>query len=266
MHDAITGRKRNRSREVIWAVLESGGKTGIPPIVILFSMEWKSKQGRSPCRGLRRWISCRQDYYMTMWLMKLIQEEGKKTISSPLGIAVIYAVGITCITVCYQLLSKYSQDLRHPTSNGRMMRVLKVNCFKWKKVIGQMWQSPRLFEAYRRENGATLLCWVSVWWENVLQGMDELGNQLDISEIPSGWHSNCLDDILGLWSDVRPAKPVLEDVAQGIYTMPLIAAYRRWKELLPLLAKESSYRWWKSRHSKNGGESRWSGNGQRLRD
>ena len=150
----------------------------------------------------------------------------------------IYA-GDYLLTVCYQLLSKYSQDLagiQIPTAS--MMRVVEGE-------LSQMEESYKtdvtIQDYLKRIEGKTAqLFMLSCMMGERFSGMGELERARHIGN-SIGMAFQLLDDILDYEaSSSEFGKPVLEDVAQGIYTMPLIASLPKCeKELLPLLQKKN---------------------------
>ncbi len=150
----------------------------------------------------------------------------------------IYA-GDYLLTVCYQLLSKYSQDLagiQIPTYG--MMRVIEGE-------LSQMEESYKtdvtVQDYLKRIDGKTAqLFMLSCMMGERFSGMGELERARHIGN-SIGMAFQLLDDILDyeVTSD-QFGKPVLEDVVQGVYTMPLIASLPKCeKELLPLLEKKN---------------------------
>ena len=143
------------------------------------------------------------------------------------------------MTVCYQLLSKYSQDLagiQIPTDG--MMRVIEGE-------LSQMEESYKtdvtVQDYLKRIDGKTAqLFMLSCMMGERFSEMGELERARHIGN-SIGMAFQLLDDILDYEvSSSEFGKPVLEDVAQGIYTLPLIASLPKCeKELLPLLEKKN---------------------------
>ena len=218
MHDAITVENK-QIREAIWAVLESGGKMVRPAYLILFSM-WNENRNKEEVHAVAAALELL--HVATLLHDDVIDEadtrRGQETISARFGNRVAIYAGDYLLTVCYQLLSKYSQDLagiQIPTYG--MMRVIE----------GELSQME---ESYKTD----------VTVQDYLKRIDELEHARHIGN-SIGMAFQLLDDILDyeVTSD-QFGKPVLEDVVQGVYTMPLIASLPKCeKELLPLLEKKN---------------------------
>ena len=141
--------------------------------------------------------------------------------------------------MCYQLLSKYSPDLagiQLPTDG--MMRVVEGELLQ----MEESYKTDVTVQDYlKRIDGKTAqLFMLSCMMGERFSGMGELERSRHIGN-SIGMAFQLLDDILDyeVTSD-QFGKPVLEDVVQGVYTMPLIASLPKCeKELLPLLEKKN---------------------------
>ena len=239
MHDAITVENK-QIREAIWAVLESGGKMVRPAYLILFSM-WNENRNKEEVHAVAAALQLL--HVATLLHDDVIDEadtrRGQETISARFGNRVAIYAGDYLLTVCYQLLSKYSQDLagiQLPTDG--MMRVVEGE-------LSQMEESYKtdvtIQDYLKRIDGKTAqLFMLSCMMGERFSGMGELERARHIGN-SIGMAFQLLDDILDYEvSSSELGKPVLEDVAQGIYTMPLIASLPKCeKELLPLLEKKN---------------------------
>ena len=239
MHASITI-ENQQIREAIWAVLESGGKMVRPAYLILFSM-WNENRNKEEVHAVAAALELL--HVATLLHDDVIDEadtrRGQETISARFGNRVAIYAGDYLLTVCYQLLSKYSQDLagiQLPTDG--MMRVVEGE-------LSQMEESYKtdvtIQDYLKRIDGKTAqLFMLSCMMGERFSGMGELERARHIGN-SIGMAFQLLDDILDYEvSSSELGKPVLEDVAQGIYTMPLIASLPKCeKELLPLLEKKN---------------------------
>ena len=239
MHASITIENK-QIREAIWAVLESGGKMIRPAYLILFSM-WNENRNKEEVHAVAAALELL--HVATLLHDDVIDEadtrRGQETISARFGNRVAIYAGDYLLTVCYQLLSKYSQDLagiQLPTDG--MMRVVEGE-------LSQMEESYKtdvtVQDYLKRIDGKTAqLFMLSCMMGERFSGMGELERARHIGN-SIGMAFQLLDDILDYEvSSSEFGKPVLEDVAQGVYTMPLIASLQKCeKELLPLLEKKN---------------------------
>ena len=239
MHASITI-ENQQIREAIWAVLESGGKMVRPAYLILFSM-WNENRNKEEVHAVAAALELL--HVATLLHDDVIDEadtrRGQETISARFGNRVAIYAGDYLLTVCYQLLSKYSPDLagiQLPTDG--MMRVVEGE-------LSQMEESYKtdvtIQDYLKRIDGKTAqLFMLSCMMVERFSGLGELELARHIGN-SIGMAFQLLDDILDYEvSSSEFGKPVLEDVAQGIYTMPLIASLPKCeKELLPLLEKKN---------------------------
>ena len=239
MHASITIENK-QIREAIWAVLESGGKMVRPAYLILFSM-WNENRNKEEVHAVAAALELL--HVATLLHDDVIDEadtrRGQETISARFGNRVAIYAGDYLLTVCYQLLSKYSPDLagiQLPTDG--MMRVVEGE-------LSQMEESYKtdvtIQDYLKRIDGKTAqLFMLSCMMGERFSGMGELERARHIGN-SIGMAFQLLDDILDYEvSSSEFGKPVLEDVAQGIYTLPLIASLPKCeKELLPLLEKKN---------------------------
>ena len=239
MHASITI-ENQQIREAIWAVLESGGKMVRPAYLILFSM-WNENRNKEEVHAVAAALELL--HVATLLHDDVIDEadtrRGQETISARFGNRVAIYAGDYLLTVCYQLLSKYSPDLagiQLPTDG--MRRVVEGE-------LSQMEESYKtdvtIQDYLKRIDGKTAqLFMLSCMIGERFSGMGELERARHIGN-SIGMAFQLLDDILDYEvSSSEFGKPVLEDVAQGIYTMPLIASLPKCeKELLPLLEKKN---------------------------
>mgnify|MGYP003085557530 FL=1 len=239
MHASITI-ENQQIREAIWAVLESGGKMVRPAYLILFSM-WNENRNKEEVHAVAAALELL--HVATLLHDDVIDEadtrRGQETISARFGNRVAIYAGDYLLTVCYQLLSKYSPDLagiQLPTDG--MMRVVEGELLQ----MEESYKTDMTVQDYlKRIDGKTAqLFMLSCMMGERFSGMGELERSRHIGN-SIGMAFQLLDDILDyeVTSD-QFGKPVLEDVVQGVYTMPLIASLPKCeKELLPLLEKKN---------------------------
>ena len=239
MHASITI-ENQQIREAIWAVLESGGKMVRPAYLILFSM-WNENRNKEEVHAVAAALELL--HVATLLHDDVIDEadtrRGQETISARFGNRVAIYAGDYLLTVCYQLLSKYSPDLagiQLPTDG--MMRVVEGELLQ----MEESYKTDVTVQDYlKRIDGKTAqLFMLSCMMGERFSGMGELERSRHIGN-SIGMAFQLLDDILDyeVTSD-QFGKPVLEDVVQGVYTMPLIASLPKCeKELLPLLEKKN---------------------------
>ena len=239
MHASITI-ENQQIREAIWAVLESGGKMVRPAYLILFSM-WNENRNKEEGHAVAAALELL--HVATLLHDDVIDEadtrRGQETISARFGNRVAIYAGDYLLTVCYQLLSKYSPDLagiQLPTDG--MMRVVEGELLQ----MEESYKTDVTVQDYlKRIDGKTAqLFMLSCMMGERFSGMGELERARHIGN-SIGMAFQLLDDILDYEvSSSEFGKPVLEDVAQGVYTMPLIASLQKCeKELLPLLEKKN---------------------------
>ena len=239
MHASITI-ENQQIREAIWAVLESGGKMVRPAYLILFSM-WNENRNKEEVHAVAAALELL--HVATLLHDDVIDEadtrRGQETISARFGNRVAIYAGDYLLTVCYQLLSKYSPDLagiQLPTDG--MMRVVEGELLQ----MEESYKTDVTVQDYlKRIDGKTAqLFMLSCMMGERFSGMGELERARHIGN-SIGMAFQLLDDILDYEvSSSEFGKPVLEDVAQGVYTMPLIASLQKCeKELLPLLEKKN---------------------------
>ena len=226
-------------KDAILSVLDSGGKMVRPAYLILFSM-WNDNRNIEEVRAIAAALELL--HVATLFHDDVIDESsvrrGQETISAKLGNRVAIYAGDYLLTVCYQLLSSYSKDLVNiqiPTRG--MMQVIQGE-------LSQMEERYRLDvtvqDYLKRIEGKTAqLFMLSCVMGEQFSLLKEESRARQIGHA-IGMSFQILDDILDYEIDSHQfGKPVLEDVAQGVYTLPIIMALsKKEKELLPLLEKK----------------------------
>ena len=228
-------------KDAILSVLDSGGKMVRPAYLILFSM-WNDNRNKEEVHAVAAALELL--HVATLFHDDVIDESsvrrGQETISAKLGNRVAIYAGDYLLTVCYQLLSSYSKDLVNiqiPTRG--MMQVIQGE-------LSQMEERYRLDvtvqDYLKRIEGKTAqLFMLSCMMGERFSLLKEEARARQIGHA-IGMSFQILDDILDYEIDAHQfGKPVLEDVAQGVYTLPLIMAFpKKEKELRSLLEKKES--------------------------
>ena len=226
-------------KDAILSVLDSGGKMVRPAYLILFSM-WNDNRNKEEVRAIAAALELL--HVATLFHDDVIDESsvrrGQETISAKLGNRVAIYAGDYLLTVCYQLLSSYSKDLVNiqiPTRG--MMQVIQGE-------LSQMEERYRLDvtvqDYLKRIEGKTAqLFMLSCMMGERFSLLNEEARARQIGHA-IGMSFQILDDILDYEIDAHQfGKPVLEDVAQGVYTLPLIIAFpKKEKEFRSLLEKK----------------------------
>ena len=213
--------------QAIVTMLQQGGKMIRPAYMTLFA-NWSKNGNQQQVRAVAAALELL--HVATLLHDDVIDEadmrRGQETLNSRYGNRVAIYAGDFVLTSCYQLLSAYLSDLDGislPT-NG-MARVVEGE-------LAQMRNRYRydlgLQEYLKRIEGKTAqLFMVSCYMGAKLGQMDDALRAKKIGQ-QIGMAFQILDDILDY--QVTPqefGKPVLEDVAQGGYTAPLIYAMEK---------------------------------------
>lgn len=227
--------------QAIVTMLQQGGKMIRPAYLTLFA-NW-CKNGKP--QEVRAVAAALELLHVATLLHDDVIDEadmrrGQETLNARYGNRVAIYAGDFVLTSCYQLLSAYLSDLDGislPT-NG-MARVVEGE-------LAQMRNRYRydlgLQEYLKRIEGKTAqLFMVSCYMGAKLGQMDDALRAKKIGQ-QIGMAFQILDDILDY--QVTPqefGKPVLEDVAQGVYTAPLIYAMEKESQkIIPLLEKKQA--------------------------
>lgn len=225
--------------QAIVTMLQQGGKMIRPAYMIIFA-NWSKNGNQQQVRAVAAALELL--HVATLLHDDVIDEadmrRGQETLNSRYGNRVAIYAGDFVLTSCYKLLSEYVKDLEGivlPTNS--MARVLEGelaqmrNCYRYD--LG-------LQEYLKRIEGKTAqLFMISCYMGATLGEMDDALRAKKIGQ-QIGMAFQILDDILDY--QVTPqefGKPVLEDVAQGIYTAPLIYAMENnSQKIIPLLEKK----------------------------
>ena len=225
--------------QAIVEMLQQGGKMIRPAYLTLFA-NWSNNGNQQQVRAVAAALELL--HVATLLHDDVIDEadmrRGQETLNARYGNRVAIYAGDFVLTSCYQLLSTHLSDLEGITlpTNG-MARVVEGE-------LAQMRNRYRydlgLQEYLKRIEGKTAqLFMVSCYMGAKLGQMDDALRAKKIGQ-QIGMAFQILDDILDY--QVTPqefGKPVLEDVAQGIYTAPLIYALEKESQkIIPLLEKK----------------------------
>lgn len=224
-------------RQAILDMLTQGGKMIRPAYLLLFA-GWNGSYNKEQVRAVAAALELL--HVATLLHDDVIDEadlrRGQPTINAKYGNRVAIYAGDYVLTVCYRLLSRYVDDLEGisvPTQG--MSRVVEGE-------LAQMRNRYRydlgLAEYLKRIEGKTAqLFMVSCLVGAQLGNLDSLRAKKIGQQI--GMAFQILDDILDYQATSEEfGKPVLEDVAQGIYTAPLLYALEKNpSKIVPLLEK-----------------------------
>lgn len=167
---------------------------------------------------------------------------GRKTIKASFGNDVAVYAGDYLFVSCFKLLADYSGSLRSLKINSRSMEKILNG------ELGQMsdrYNWDLTIDAYLKNiSGKTaelfaLSCGIGALESGTTQAFSkkcsEIGEQIGLA-------FQIIDDILDYSADADSiGKPVLEDMRQGVYSLPLLYALKTNRaELLPLLSKKTA--------------------------
>ena len=225
--------------QTIVTMLQQGGKMIRPAYLTLFA-NW-CKNGKP--QEVRAVAAALELLHVATLLHDDVIDEadmrrGQVTLNARYGNRVAIYAGDYVLTSCYRLLSEYAEDLEGVSlpTNG-MARVVEGE-------LAQMRNRYRydlgLQEYLKRIEGKTAQLFMVSCYMGAKLG--EMEGALRVKKIGQqiGMAFQILDDILDYQVTAQEfGKPVLEDVAQGIYTAPLIYAMEKdSQKIIPLLEKK----------------------------
>ena len=225
--------------QTIVTMLQQGGKMIRPAYLTLFA-NW-CKNGKP--QEVRAVAAALELLHVATLLHDDVIDEadmrrGQATLNARYGNRVAIYAGDYVLTSCYRLLSEYAEDLEGVSlpTNG-MARVVEGE-------LAQMRNRYRydlgLQEYLKRIEGKTAQLFMVSCYMGAKLG--EMEDALRVKKIGQqiGMAFQILDDILDYQATAQEfGKPVLEDVAQGIYTAPLIYAMEKdSQKIIPLLEKK----------------------------
>lgn len=224
-------------RQAIIELLAQGGKMIRPAYLLLFA-SWNGTQNKEQVRAVAAALELL--HVATLLHDDVIDEadirRGQQTMNAKYGNRVAIYAGDYVLTICYQLLSRYVDDLEGiaiPT-NG-MSRVVEGELAQMRNRYNY---GLGIAEYLKRIEGKTAqLFMVSCLVGAQMGGVDSIRAKRIGQQI--GMAFQILDDVLDYQvTTAEFGKPVLEDVAQGIYTAPLLYALEKNpKKIIPLLDK-----------------------------
>lgn len=226
-------------RQAILELLTQGGKMVRPAYLLLFS-QWN---GNAKIERVRAVAAALELLHVATLLHDDVIDDaemrrGEATINAKYGNRVAIYAGDYLLTICYRLLSRYVEDLQQieiPT-NG-MSRVIDGELAQMRH---RYHYELGLQEYLKRIEGKTAqLFMMSCHIGAQLGGVDDALRAKKIGQ-QIGMAFQILDDVLDYEVDETAfGKPVLEDVAQGIYTAPLLYALEaKPKKIQPYLEKK----------------------------
>ena len=225
--------------QAIVEMLQQGGKMIRPAYLTLFA-NWSNNGNLQQVRAVAAALELL--HVATLLHDDVIDEadmrRGQETLNARYGNRVAIYAGDYVLTSCYRLLSEYAEDLEGVSlpTNG-MARVVEGE-------LAQMRNRYRydlgLQEYLKRIEGKTAQLFMVSCYMGAKLG--EMEDALRVKKIGQqiGMAFQILDDILDYQATAQEfGKPVLEDVAQGIYTAPLIYAMEKdSQKIIPLLEKK----------------------------
>lgn len=235
---------RNKQiQEAIFSLLDNGGKLLRPAFFMLFS-----KLGDVEKQNHHQLISAAASTEV-LHLGTLIHDDiiddsdmrrGSQTLQSKYGKDVAVYAGDLLLSVYFDLLADTTKSTK----------IIKKNAFSMRRVLlGELEQLTNAYNVHityrqyiRNIKGKTaqlfeLSCFEGAYYgkasPDVVKRSGRVGNYIGIA-------FQMLDDILDYSQTIEEfEKPVLEDVKQGIYSLPLILAMQENRQpFLPLLEKK----------------------------
>lgn len=228
--------------KAILALLHSGGKLLRPAYQLLFA-QFGSNQDRNKAIALA--ASIEMLHNATLIHDDIVDQahlrRGIPTISGQFGNDVAVYAGDYLFVCCFKIMADYASSMKSLQNNSRSME---------KILNGELGQMDYRYDtevtiAQYLENisGKTaelfaLSCGIGAYEsgtsEKFAKTASEIGKNI-------GMAFQIIDDLLDYSQDEKQlGKPVLEDVRQGVYSLPLLYALQENPtELLPLLAKRT---------------------------
>lgn len=230
-------------QEAVLEMIHAGGKLLRPAYQLLFSQFGKEKDKDSK-KTIALAASIEMLHTATLIHDDIVDQSdlrrGLPTIQAKFGTDTAVYAGDYLFVCCFKLLSDYASSLKSIQLNSRSME---------KVLTGELSQMNRRYdysggvEAYLENiSGKTaelfaLSSFIGAYEAGCSQKFSNNCRQIGLN---IGLAFQMIDDILD-YDGTRDTlgKPVLEDVRQGVYSLPLLLALEENKaELLPLLSKK----------------------------
>ena len=225
----------------IFSMMSSGGKLLRPAYLLLFSQFGNQEKEKAIALA-----AAMETLHTATLIHDDIVDEAEirrnvPTIQSKFGKDIAVYAGDYLFITCFKMLADYTSSLKSIQINARSMESVLSG------ELGQMntrYDTSISIKTYLKNiSGKTaelfaLSCFVGAYEAGCSQlfsnNCKKIGNNI-------GMAFQVLDDILDYTQDSNSlGKPVLEDVRQGVYSLPLILAIQKKpEELLPLLKKKS---------------------------
>ncbi|CAM3371374.1 polyprenyl synthetase family protein [Vagococcus fessus] len=225
----------------IFSMMSSGGKLLRPAYLLLFSQFGNQEKEKAIALA-----AAMETLHTATLIHDDIVDEAEirrnvPTIQSKFGKDIAVYAGDYLFITCFKMLADYTSSLKSIQINARSMENVLSG------ELGQMntrYDTSISIKTYLKNiSGKTaelfaLSCFVGAYEAGCSQlfsnNCKKIGNNI-------GMAFQVLDDILDYTQDSNSlGKPVLEDVRQGVYSLPLILAIQKKpEELLPLLKKKS---------------------------
>ena len=241
MEDSIKLKNKPVATAIL-SMIHSGGKLLRPAYQLLFS-QFGPEQDRKKAVSLA--ASIEMLHTATLVHDDIVDEadlrRGLQTIRSEFGNAVAVYAGDFLFVCCFKLMADYASSMRSLQINSRSMEKILNG------ELGQMdtryATDVSIAEYLENISGKTaelfsLSCFVgaleSGTGERFAKQCGDIGQNI-------GMAFQIIDDILDYSKNATEiGKPVLEDVRQGVYSLPLLLALQKApQKLLPLLEKKA---------------------------
>ncbi|MBO0462298.1 MULTISPECIES: polyprenyl synthetase family protein [Enterococcus] len=240
--ESVVRLKNKPVEEAIKETIHAGGKLLRPAYQLLFA-QFGPEQDREKAISLA--ASIEMLHIATLIHDDIVDEadvrRGQPNLRSRFGNSVAVYAGDYLFVCCFKLLSEYASSLKSMQLNARSMeKVLNGE-------LGQMddrYNAQLSVEEYLQNiSGKTaelfqLSCFVGAYESGTSERFAKKAGDIGLA---IGMAFQIMDDILDYTKQSEDiGKPVLEDIRQGVYSLPLIYALQTEKkaELLECLSKE----------------------------
>lgn len=240
--ESVVRLKNKPVEEAIKETIHAGGKLLRPAYQLLFA-QFGPEQDRDKAISLA--ASIEMLHIATLIHDDIVDEadlrRGQPNLRSRFGNSVAVYAGDYLFVCCFKLLSEYTSSLKSMQLNARSMeKVLNGE-------LGQMddrYNTQLTVEEYLQNiSGKTaelfqLSCFVGAYESGTSERFAKKAGDIGLA---IGMAFQIIDDILDYTKQSEDiGKPVLEDIRQGVYSLPLIYALQTDKkaELLEYLSKE----------------------------